>query len=129
MCQDSCDPTPEPSVTATVTATVTVTVTVTVTATATATVTVTVTVTDNLFRHEFQKKPRPSPLSARDPVLELQLHAVTVTVRGMDNSIDLDTSFRGRKSPTLPPSVPGSGSDYYRDADPVLELQLHAVKT
>jgi hypothetical protein len=29
------------------------------------TVTVTVTVTDNLFRHEFQKKPRPSPLSAR----------------------------------------------------------------
>jgi hypothetical protein len=29
------------------------------------TVTVTVTVTDNLFRHEIQKKPRPSPLSAR----------------------------------------------------------------
>ncbi len=40
----------------------------------------TVTVTDDLFRHEFQKKPRPSPLSAR-----------TITLRSNQKSMHLTT--------------------------------------
>ena len=49
--------------------------TVSVSVSVTVTVTVTITVTDNLFKHELQKRPRPSHYYA-DPVLELRLHEV-----------------------------------------------------
>ncbi len=40
------------------------------------TVTVTVTVTDNLFKHELQKSPHPSPIELRSAAIKLTLETL-----------------------------------------------------